>query len=119
MPFKLKSKRWYACELIGDEFDEDRTSYSPIWVEKFERMKKGDGRFILHFYHANYPANVRNKCYNMKTIERGDRMMMARKVNTEPTRILLFYDIDAAWVERHFSGFEVEGDVQKWLDENM
>lgn len=57
--FTLQRGRWYACELIGDEFGEDKCSYSPIKVFAVEPQKSGNRKFGLKFYHASYPAGVR------------------------------------------------------------
>lgn len=93
MRFTIEDDRWYACELIGDEFEDDICSYSPIKILKLETHKKGDRSLILHFYHANYPEGVRDKSYNLRTIERGDKFLLAKSLDHSPVRILQIYDI--------------------------
>jgi hypothetical protein len=47
----------------------------------------------------------------------GDSYMIAKSLDHTPVRILLIYDIDSAWISRHFSEVEVNMvDVQEWLN---
>ena len=115
MRFTLREGRWYACELIGDEFGDDLCSYSPVKVYSVTPHGSGKRTFTLAFYHANYPQGVRDKEYTMKTIERGKRFMLARSLEHDPPRILQIYDIDAQWLHRHF-GVRPDHAVQQWLD---
>ena len=117
MRFTLEPRRWYACELIGDEFGEDKCSYSPIKVYQVKALGDGSRTFVLSFYHANYPAGVQDKTYRLQTIERGRTYLLARSLEHEPTRVLQIYDIDAHWLERHFPGMKpVRGDIQTWME---
>lgn len=117
--FPLIPGRWYACEFIGDDFknSEDRCSYSPIRIDSVEPPDTEDGVFLLRFYHANYPEGVRDKVYKLKVLERGDSFMIAESLDDRPLRILQIYDIDSAWISRHFPEVEVSiDDVQEWLN---
>ena len=115
--FTLQPGKWYACEIIGDEFSEDCCSYSPLRIDHIRPLKKGDQTFSLHFYHANYPEGVRDKQYILRTIEHGYKYILAKSVDHNPSRIFQIYDIDPAWVERHFPNMSVDReDVQAWLD---
>ena len=115
MRFTLREGRWYACELIGDEFGDDLCSYSPIKVYAVKPHGKGNRQFTLAFYHANYPAGVRDKEYTMRTLERGTRFILAKSLDHDPPRILQIYEIDIPWLQRHFAMRPVEP-VQQWLD---
>ena len=117
--FTLVRDRWYACEFIGDEFQEDRCSYSPIKVLGFEPLNDGSRRLRLEFFHANYPTGVQDKVYTLRTIERGESFMLARSLDHEPPRFLQIYDIDAAWMRRHFQVDrlpETDAGICRWLD---
>ncbi len=117
--FTLQPGQWYACELIGDEFDEDKCSYSPIKVLKVEPGKTGNRTFALHFYHANYPEGVRDKVYQLQTIEWGRSLLLARSLEHDPPRFLQVYEISVEWVTRHFRGADPDSqDIQGWLDRN-
>ncbi|MHC1698831.1 MAG: hypothetical protein AB9919_12375 [Geobacteraceae bacterium] len=117
MRFTLENNRWYACEFIGDEFDDDLCSYSPIKVLRIERLKNGRRMLKLDFYHANYPEGVRDKSYTLQTIERGERFLLARSVEHNPVRILQIYDITCEWIIRNFPGMEPDKeDIQGWLN---
>lgn len=119
MRFALEPRRWYACELIGNEFADDMCSYSAIKVHKLEALGDGSRTFVLSFYHANYPEGVRDKVYRVQTVERGQTYLLVRSLEHEPCRFLQIYDIDTAWLERHFPETEpVRGDVQTWLETN-
>lgn len=117
MRFTLKKGRWYACEFIGDEFIEDRCSYSPIKIYSLIACHNGQRRFDLAFYHANYPEGVRDKEYELVTLERGRTFILAKSIQHDPLRILQIYDIDENWVRRHFAiTSPPEQDIQHWLD---
>lgn len=119
--FTLSRDRWYACEFIGDEFEYDRCSYSPIKVLDLEPQSHGSRRLRIEFFHANYPPGVQKKVYMLQTIERAERFMLARSLDHKPARLLQIYDVDAAWVRRHF-GFarppESDIGLDRWLDDN-
>lgn len=117
--FPIIPGRWYACELMGDFFKdlEDACSYSPIRIDSFEPSDSEDGAFVLSFYHANYPEGVQDKRYKVRILDRGDSYMILKSLEHTPVRILRMYDIDAAWIPRHFAETEVNvDDVQAWLN---
>jgi hypothetical protein len=118
--FQIKEGIWYACEFIGDEFNEDCCSYSPIRVDEIKPLKSGSRRFSLNFYHANYPEGVRDKCYTLQTIERGESFIIAKSIeHNDPARLLQIYEINGAWMKRHFPSFYAESDdIQQWLSRN-
>lgn len=120
MRFTLEPGKWYACEIIGDEFDDDLCAYSPIRVNHIRPLNTGKRTLELGFYHANYPAGVRDKTYTLETVERGRRFMLARATAYQPTRLLQLYDIDWSWLERHHGVVPArDTSVERWLDENV
>ena len=120
MRFTLRTDKWYACEIIGDAFDEDLCSYSPIKVKKFVPLGTGASRFRLHFYHANYPQGVNDKIYDLQMVLRGKRFLLARSTDYDPPRILQIYDINWSWMKKHFSLKEqADRDLYAWLDRNV
>jgi len=118
-PFTLEPKRWYACELVGDEFHdwgEDLRSYSPIRVDRLSPLKRGNRTFELAFFHQNYPEGVQDKTYTLETLERGERYLLTRTVGKDPPRILLFYALQMDWIRRHFPGYSPTGwDLKQWF----
>ena len=117
--FTLQCGRWYARELIGDEFDEDKCSYSPIKVQSVEPRHTGERTFRLRFYHANYPEGVRGKNYALQMKERCNSMLIARSQEHDPPRFLQICDITADWISMHFPGWNPSRrDIQGWLDRN-
>lgn len=121
MLFTLEPGNWYACELIGDEFDDDCCSYSPIRVNGITPLKSGRGKFRLDFYHANYPEGVRDKSYDLVMLEHGSRYLLAISRKHIPARTMQIYDIDWPWMISHFSPFDGDGseDIQTWLGRNV
>jgi len=120
--FTLEPERWYAAEIICDEFDfetDSGRSFSPIKVHRVVSLK--NRTYALDFYHANYPAGVQNKTYNLRTIERGRQFILACSVDHDPRRYLLIYNITPAWLRRHFHWITIrdEEDVAAWLDRNV
>ncbi len=109
--------RWYAAELLGEEFGSEIRSYSPIRVE--EIRPKGGRRFSLAFYHANYTEGVRDKVYELETLERGATFMLARSREHNPARLMLIYPATRTWLREHFGATVPESDdVQLWLARN-
>ena len=116
MRFTLQPGKWYACEFVGDEFDEDKCSYSPIKIYEITPLNKGDRTYKLNFYHANYLEGVQEKEYSLRTIERGRTFLLAKAFEYSPSRYLQIYDIDTDWVRRHFPEKSPEEDIQEWLE---
>ena len=79
--FTLERGHWYACEIIGDEIDADRCSYTPIKVFAVMPGNTGKRQFELDFHHAKYPARVQHKRYRLRTIERGERYLLTHAGN--------------------------------------
>ncbi len=105
MRFTIEHRQWYAMELISDEFDPGIRAYSPIRVNEIRPLKSGKRNFKLDFHHSNYPAGVQGKHYSLKTIERGKEYILAKSTSTTPKRLLLIYNIDWAWLDKHFGGW--------------
>ena len=116
--FTIEPATWYACEFIGDEFQKDRTSYSPIRVHRIEPLGLGRREFRMAFYHANYPEGVREKSYTLRTIERGRSYILARSISHNPARLLQVYDIDEDWLRTHFSLDASDVGAVEWLNRN-
>ena len=115
--FRLEPRRWYAAELLGEEFGSEIRSYSPIRVE--EIRPKGGRRFSLTFYHANYPEGVRSKVYELETIERSVTFILARSRQHSPARLMLIYSVTSAWLREHCGATVSESeDVEAWLARN-
>ncbi len=114
--FTLQPGRWYACELIGDEFDEDQCSYSPIRVDAVVPEGKGSRCLELQFYHANYPEGVRDKRYRLQTVHRGRSYLLAKSTEHDPVRFFQIYEIDGEWLVRHGEPqLRMLGDIQESL----
>lgn len=120
MRFTIENNRWYACEFIGDEFDEDLCSYSPIKILRLETLAHGDRTLSLNFYHANYPEGVRDKTYRLRTMERGEGFLLAKSLDHNPVRILQIYEITYKWISRHFPRLTPDNNnLQTWLDRHL
>jgi hypothetical protein len=119
--FTLEIGRWYAAEIIGDEFaKEGMRSYSPLRVDAVKPLGGAKRQFELHFYHLNYPEGVRDKVYTMQTLERGHYYLLVRSTDHNPARVFLIYEISWEWIEKHFRKLpnEQEPDIQRWLTGN-
>ena len=115
--FSLEPGRWYATELLGQEFGSEIRSYSPIRVEAL--TPRGGRRFSLAFYHANYPEGVRDKAYELETLERNAAFILARSTAHTPARLMLIYGVTSAWLTEHFGVVVPESeDPQEWLARN-
>lgn len=115
--FRLQQRRWYAAEIIGEEFGREIRSYSPIRVERV--TPKGGRTFEVSFYHANYPEGVRQKEYELLTLERNNVFILARSTSHQPVRWFLIHEVTFEWLERHFDIANEAGlDVEAWLERN-
>lgn len=73
----------------------------------------------MDFYHANYPEGVQHKVYELQTLERNSRFILARSMSHKPARLLLIYAVTAAWLAQHFDIRIAETvEAQTWLAEN-
>lgn len=118
--FRLVAGRWYACEFIGPEFHphEDLASYSPIRVLDVHGHKSGDHRLRLGFYHANYPAGVQGKEYELRVLVRESGLFLARSMDHDPVRLLQIYPITQEWMGRHFPWLprpDERESLEEWL----
>lgn len=114
----LEPGHWYAVEFLGAEFGSEIRSYSPIRVE--EIAPRGGRKFLLAFYHANYPEGVRSKVYELETLERNATFILTRCASHSPTRLLLIYAISSAWLSERFGVTVSEAeDAQAWLARNI
>lgn len=121
--FTLREKRWYAAELLGDEFGaaSEFRHRSPIHVFSCKPLQSGKRQFQLHFYHAFYPSGVREKEYHLETIERGEGFILCRSTSHQPTRLMWIYEIDAVWLRQHgkLTMPQDEISLQSWLTKNL
>lgn len=117
--FTLALGRWYAVEIIGDEFaDEGLQSHSSIWVDTLTTLGGALRQFELHFYHLNYPEGVRSKQYTLQTLKRASSYLLARSTDRDPARIFLVSEISWEWMEKHYRALPNgrRPDIQAWLD---
>jgi len=122
--FTLRPGRWYAAEFIADGFaaDADCRHYSPIRVDRIEPRKGGQRTFSLEFFHANYSPGVQSKGYTLRTIERCEHFLLARRIDDDqaPVFLVLIYEVTWPWLSRHF-GIRDESereDVQRWFSDH-
>tara|TARA_R110000782_G_scaffold268615_3_gene365276 strand:+ start:4023 stop:4223 length:201 start_codon:yes stop_codon:yes gene_type:complete len=64
---------------------------------------------------------VNDKEYNLKTVERGTNMILAKSIEDDPVRYMYIYEISAEWLRSHFPNLNPRDDViiQEWLDESF
>ena len=87
-------------------------------VEAVEAKKEGSRSFDLAFYHANYSEGVRNKTYELRTIERAESFIFAKRCDDSGLFILLF-PMTAAWLNNHFNaGLLDDESLCDWLARN-
>jgi hypothetical protein len=57
----------------------------------------------------------------LKTIERGQKYLLARSIEHAPVRLLLVQEITWAWLRRHFNVDQpTDGqDIARWLQNNF
>jgi hypothetical protein len=115
--FTLTPGRWYAAEMIGDEFSPGLRHYSPIRVDAVSPKDSAWRVFDLWFYHANYPPGVRTKMYTLQMLDRGERFLLAKSLYHTPSRFLLVSEITGEWLREHFRlELPDKSDVGTWLN---
>lgn len=120
MRFTLTVGRWYAMELIGDEFGPGLHHYSPIRIDAISPTQRDQRVFDLWFYHANYRPGVRTKMYTLHTLERGEQFLLAQSLYHTPARFLLLYEVTAEWMREHFRiELPEKIDASTWLHRHM
>ena len=121
--FTLQPRRWYACTLLGDEFsasDMCTLSPTPIRINAVEPLATGDRKFKLAFFHANYPEGVQDKVYNLQTVHRGQRGILARSLEHSPPRFLYVTEITCQWISHYWPELECDPDaIQASLDRGL
>ena len=119
MRFSLEPNKWYAAEIIGEEFEKTIRSYSPIKVRRIVPEGKGGRCFSLGFYHANYPEGVREKRYRLKTIERNKNFILVVSTEHNPRRYLLIHPISVDWLKNNYRVNVEPGMLpEDWLERN-
>ena len=111
--FTLQSRQWYACMMLGDEFDVTEMgtmSPSPIRVDEIKPLGTGNSTFELSFFHANYPAGAQAKTYKLQTIHRGKNSALVKSTDHDPARFLYVTDISKDWIRSNFPQFAMETD---------
>jgi hypothetical protein len=117
MRFTLTPGRWYAMEMVSDEFGSAFRHYSLIRVSAIRPTHTGQRVFELQFSHAHDPEGVRTKRYTLLVLERGERFLFAKSTHHTPPRLLLVYDITAEWLWKHVRvELPTECDVDEWLN---
>jgi hypothetical protein len=117
MRFTLIPGRWYVMEMVSDEFGAALRDNSPIRVNAIRPTHTGPRVFELQFYHANSPEGVRTKRYTLLVLERGEHFLLAKSTHHTPPRLLLVYEITAAWLREHRRiELPVECGVDEWLN---
>lgn len=117
--FTLEPEKWYAMELIGDEFVGPNylLRYSPIKVLALNLSGKGTRSFKLEFFHANYPAGVQNKIYRLRTIARSDHFMLAESLDNKPSRIIHLQRLSHQWLNSHFQArISSDREAIEWIE---
>jgi hypothetical protein len=91
-------------EFIMNGEQEAERWYSPVKIERVTPKGSGAGEFDLEFYHAAYPAGVRNKVYPLRTLSRTRTFILAAHLD-EPDRqmTVLLHALAPEWLKMHFN----------------
>jgi hypothetical protein len=117
MRFTLTPSRWYAMEMVSDEFGSALRHYSPIRVDAISPKRLSQRVFDLWFYHANYPQAVRTKMYTLHVLQRGEQFLLAKSTHHTPPRFLLLHEITVDWLREHFRiELPEKCEVDTWLN---
>ena len=119
MRFTLEPRKWYAAEILSEEFSDSIRSFTPIKVNDLTFHGGGKRMFTMEFYHANYPSGVRDKIYQLKTLERNREFILAVSTEHNPKRTLLIYPISTEWLNKNcLANVEAGETAEGWLERN-
>ncbi|MFA3793190.1 hypothetical protein AB6T38_18935 [Aliiglaciecola sp. SL4] len=119
MRITLEPGKWYAAEILSEEFSDSIRSYTPIKIRNLTSHGGGKRIFTLEFYHANYPSGVREKIYELRTLERNRNFILAVSTENKPKRTFLIHSISIEWLNRHFQANVERGQTaEDWLEIN-
>lgn len=91
-------------EFFISEDNEFQRWYSPIKVLNVHPHKTGKGTFELEFYHAAYPAGVQNKKYELRTLIRSGKYLMAERLHDSGRQMtVVLFDLMPDWLMMHFN----------------
>ena len=104
---KIESGIWYACTFFGDDmvvYDETLGgfSFSPILVMELKPLKTGQSKFVLRFFHANYPEGVNTKEYECLKLGHGRTFVLAQSDHGIAGRYLVIKKITPEWALLHW-----------------
>ncbi|MCG3149759.1 MAG: hypothetical protein PCFJNLEI_03224 [Verrucomicrobiae bacterium] len=100
-PFTLKSGHWYAME-VWDENWPRLPMPSPIKVYRVTPLKQGNGMLRVKFFHANYPAGVQDKEYELRVLHRSACALAAVSADSGEDRVLVFFPLTLEWLRTHW-----------------
>jgi hypothetical protein len=119
MRITLEPRKWYAAEILSEEFAESIRSYTPIRINELTLHGGGKRIFTMGFYHANYPSGARDKIYRLKTLERNSQFIFAVSTEHNPRRTLLIHPISTEWLIKNFQANLQSGQTaEDWLERN-
>ncbi len=110
--FSICPLRWYAMHIFllsGEEH------LSPIWIFACTPQTPRRKLLTLHFWHANYPAGVQSKSYELRVIRREAGYLLAERRGEPQKTLVLLSEITGDWLRAQF-GECPDGDLQKWLE---
>lgn len=102
-------------------FPDGHRHYSPVWIDRVELLKTGDGLLDLGFYHANYAEGVRGKVYRLRILHRAPGYLLAVREGHGPAAdrlTILFAPVTLDWLRQHFPELRIDdvSDLGSQLD---
>lgn len=115
--FTLEPERWYAWQMIPGYASEHY--YSPIYIHKIEKLRRGNGSLTLDFFNACYAEGVRNFSLEMRVLHRSTDYMITRLLYDDDShldRSAIISPITHAWLHQQLGWQHLEINQGESLD---
>ena len=118
-PDELPSEKgvWYAAEFLGDGLIRLVTDIPRSASRRSHHLKTGNGYLSCSSFTRIIPKVYRTRDIDSRLFTPSEEYILTRSVDHDPTRFVLIYDIDAAWLSERFN-IEISSrdDPANWLD---
>lgn len=102
--FTLRSDTWYTMEFHIANGSAYEHWLSAVKVYSIAPKGSGAGIFDLSFYHADYPAGVRDKIYTLRTLLRSEAYIIAERLGEKDRQMsVILFDLQPEWLKRYYN----------------
>lgn len=109
--FSLHPGRWYAVELIDDEFEsDDPRRFSPVYIYRVRPLRTGARLLRVRFWHENYHEGAQGREGDWKILERTPGLLLAR-IQDYPVQLAHIRELSWKWLGDRFRIYPKPGEI--------